>query len=456
MTQNPPQRVLVQPLTRGKRLVSGWIAAFMLTLMMVLSWADKSLLGLAAKPIMQDLGLTPTQFGAIGSAFFVIFCITPLVVGFIGNRVSSQWLLAVIVLLWSVAQAPVVLSASFGSLMVSRIILGAAEGPSTSLMFHHLYKWFKPSERAMPGAVASSGSTLGLAIAAPVLAMIIATISWQAAFGFMGLVGLVWVLIWAFVGKDGPLKTYDAAETRTTEPSVEEKKVPYWRIFTTRTWLGGLLGSHFSFWMLTFYVTWLPAYLQTALGLDLREAGVIAGIPAAIGFVAFIVSGLIVDTAARKGISMRWSVGVQIGITAVASGLCLLASMATGDQTAKIILLSLAFGLPNGNLSLVFLSAGRISPVRQRAAVFAFTNVGFTAAGIIVPLFVGVLIQQAANQIAGFEQAFLILGLALVAVGILAALMINPERDAIKLGFKVEAPPEPQASSSEEEKVSVK
>lgn len=428
-------RVEADQMPDRKRLASGWIAAVMLTMMMVINWADKSVLGLAAGPIMKDLGLTPTQFGTIGSVFFLVFCLTPLVVGFIGNRVSSQWLLAGLVLLWSVAQAPVLLSASFATLMVSRVLLGASEGPSASLMHHHLHKWFKPSERAMPGALGSSGSTLGLAVAAPVLTFVIATFSWQAAFAFMAVIGLVWLAVWVFVGKDGPLKAYGDAETGSTAPVSEEPRISYWRILGTGTWLGGLLGSHFSYWAMTLYATWLPLYLQTVLGLELRTVGMIAAIPPIIGFVAFIGSGLIVEVASRKGIAMRWSVGLQIGVTVVVSGIFLLASIAASDPTIKIILLSLAFGLPNCTLSLVFLSAARITPVRQRAAVFAFTNVGFTTGGIIVPLLVGFLIQQASTPLAGFHQTFLILGIALMIAGVLAALLINPERDAIKLGL---------------------
>lgn len=432
-TQTP---VTVDQMPERKRLTSGWVAAVMLTIMMVINWADKSILGLAAGPIMEDLGLTPTQFGTIGSVFFLVFCLTPLVVGFIGNRVSSQWLLAVLVLLWSVAQAPVLLSASFATLMLSRILLGASEGPSASLMHHHLHKWFKPSERAMPGALGSSGSTLGLAVAAPVLTFVIATFSWQAAFAFMALIGLVWLAVWIFVGKDGPLKAYHDAETGVVAPVSEEPTISYWRILATGTWLGGLVGSHFSYWAMTLYATWLPLYLQTALGLELQAVGMIAAIPPIIGFVAFIGSGLIVEVASRKGIGMRWSVGLQIGVTVVVSGIFLLASLATSDPVIKIVLLSLAFGLPNCTLSLVFLSAARITPVRQRAAVFAFTNVGFTTGGIIVPLLVGVLIQQASTPLAGFHQTFLILGIALMIAGVLAGLLINPERDAIRLGLR--------------------
>lgn len=444
MSQKIKPMIAPTVLTEKKRISSGWFAAAMLTVVMVINWADKSLLGLAAGPIMKDLGLTPMQFGAIGSTFFLVFCLTPLVVGFIGNKVSSRWLLAGMVLLWSVAQAPVLLSASFATLMLSRVILGAAEGPTVSIMYHHLYKWFKPSERAMPTSVTASGSTIGLAIAAPVLTFIIATYSWQMSFLFMAAVGLIWVTVWFVFCKDGPLTSNEEAAVQkpTAEvpaAEVEEKRVPYRRILTTGTWIGGMLASHFSFWALTFYATWFPMYLQTSLGMELKSAGVVAALPPIVGFISFIGSGFVVSWATRRGIPMRWSIGVLMGVIVAISGASILLSLVVTIPAVKIALLSLALGLPNSTLSLVFISAGRISPVRQRAAVFAFTNVGFTVGGIIVPLLVGTLIQRAATQIEGFNQAFLILGIAMTIAGILAALIINPERDALKLGLLSEA-----------------
>ena len=38
--------------------------------LVLVNFADEMVLGPAAKPIMEDLKLTPEQFGLIGSAFF--------------------------------------------------------------------------------------------------------------------------------------------------------------------------------------------------------------------------------------------------------------------------------------------------------------------------------------------------------------------------------------------------
>jgi ACS family D-galactonate transporter-like MFS transporter len=53
-----------------------WSMTALLFLFMVVNFADKVVVGLAAVPIMQELGLTPQQFGLLGSAFFLLFSLS--------------------------------------------------------------------------------------------------------------------------------------------------------------------------------------------------------------------------------------------------------------------------------------------------------------------------------------------------------------------------------------------
>ena len=62
--------------------------------------------GLAGAPIMDELKLTPEQFGFLGSSFFFLFAISAIIVGFIVNRVDTRWVLIVLAVIWSVAHAP--------------------------------------------------------------------------------------------------------------------------------------------------------------------------------------------------------------------------------------------------------------------------------------------------------------------------------------------------------------
>ncbi len=74
-----------------------WLIATMLLGLQVVNFFDKTVLGLASVPMMADLGLTPSQFGALGSFFFSLYWLSGLAVGlFIIHRMPSKWLLAIL------------------------------------------------------------------------------------------------------------------------------------------------------------------------------------------------------------------------------------------------------------------------------------------------------------------------------------------------------------------------
>ena len=102
-----------------------WKITALLFLYMVVNFADKIVVGLAGVPIMADLKLTPQQFGFLGSAFFFLFSIAAIVVGFIVNKVETRWVLLVLGVIWAVVQFPMYWEVSFTTLLICRIILGA-------------------------------------------------------------------------------------------------------------------------------------------------------------------------------------------------------------------------------------------------------------------------------------------------------------------------------------------
>ena len=182
-----------------------WKITFLLFLFMLVNFADKIVVGLAGAPIMDELKLAPEQFGLLGSSFFFLFSISAIVVGFIVNRVDTRWVLLAMAVIWSLAQFPMVGTVSFTTLLICRIILGAGEGPAFSVAAHAIYKWFPDEKRTLPTAILSQGSAFGVILAVPALNWIIVNHSWHYAFGALGVVGLMWVVAWLVMGKEGPL-----------------------------------------------------------------------------------------------------------------------------------------------------------------------------------------------------------------------------------------------------------
>src|SRR6185437_12860842 len=222
-TKDGEATMTTQPTPKG-----AWRITFLLFLFMLVNFADKIVVGLAAVPIMKELKLEPAQFGLLGSSFFFLYSIAAIVVGFIVNRVATRWVLLVLASIWALAQFPMVGTVGLTLLMVCRIILGAGEGPAASVAIHGIYKWFPDEKRTLPTAVLSQGSAFGVILAVPALNWLIVNYNWHYAFGALGVVGLMWVVAWYFLGKEGPL-------VHNSATAGEETRIPYLSLLTSRT-----------------------------------------------------------------------------------------------------------------------------------------------------------------------------------------------------------------------------
>jgi MFS family permease len=91
------------------------------------------------------------------------------------------------------------------TLVVCRVLLGAGEGPAFSVAVHALYKWFPDQRRTLPTAVLTQGAAVGVIVALPALNWIVVRYSWHWPFFAPGAVGLLWVLVWVLLGREGPV-----------------------------------------------------------------------------------------------------------------------------------------------------------------------------------------------------------------------------------------------------------
>src|SRR5580692_12830890 len=178
-----------------------WLIVTLLFLFMLINFADKAVIGIAAVPIMRELQLSPRQFGLLGSSFFLLFSVSAIVTGFIVNKVQTRWALLVMGLVWALTQFPMIGTVGFATIMACRIALGAGEGPAYPVALHSTYKWFPNELRTLPTAVIAQGAAIGVVIAMPLLGWIIETFSWHWAFGLLGVVGLLWVIAWHVFGR---------------------------------------------------------------------------------------------------------------------------------------------------------------------------------------------------------------------------------------------------------------
>jgi predicted MFS family arabinose efflux permease len=418
---------------QDRPLKGAWGITFLLFLFMLINFADKIVVGLIG---MKGLGLSAEQFGLLGSSFFFLYAISAVIVGFIANRVQAKHTLLVMALIWALVQFPMLFTASFGVMMASRIVLGAGEGPAAPVATHAIYKWFPDSRRGLPTAILAQGSAIGVVVAVPILTQIIKHFSWHWAFGALGIAGLLWSLAWLIFGREGTL-----VDPPVSRAEGGGDRVPYRYLLTCPSIVAACCAGFASYWGLALGLTWFPSYMMSGLGLDETVGRNLSILPWLLGAAVVLSGGYLSQRLKSKGMSSRASRGVLACATVVLGG-CTLPFVALMPTPASKIAI-LVFGGAIGSTIYVVLPmiVSELTPQPQRAGMLAITTSIVTSAGVLSPLVMGSIIQNAATPIAGYETGYVILGMLLLAGGIIGLLFIRPEADRKRLAAHAVASP---------------
>ena len=395
----------------------------LLVIFMMINFADKAVVGLAAVPTIRDFHLTNEQFGQIGSAFFLLFSVSAALVGFVVNRVDTKIVLAAMAFIWALTLMPMLGLVSVWALVASRIVLGVSEGPAYPVALHAVYKWFPDERRAFPTSLLSIGAAIGVGLATPLLTWIILTYNWRIAFGFLGVVGFVWVAVWMAVGKEGPLDAHQAEAG-----AAGLRHVPYSALLTSRTFIGVTLSSFSAYWALAVAVVWLPSFLMKAGGYSPTTTGWILVLPPVLQVLLSTV-GFVSERLRLGGVSSRVSRGVIATGCVMLSGVAMILLSKSSGAFQQIPLVMVAIAVCSVTYALGPPLIGEISPVHQRGAMLGISNGLFSTAGLVAPWLMGHIVDIGPNPAQGFRDAFLFAGLLIVAGGALAMILVHPARD---------------------------
>ena len=423
----------VEP-SRGK----AWLMLGMLFMCMLINFADRIIVGLAGPLIMRDLNLTPAQFGQLGSAFFLLFSISAVLNGFVINRFKTKWVIAVLALIWALTQFPMAGSVTFGVFLASRIVLGAGAGPAGPAVIHAAFKWFPNERRAIPSSILSLGAAVGVVVAAPILTYVIFQISWHAAFGLLGVVGLAWLVLWVLLAEEGPI-------VHLSHAGIAEVRLPYSRLLLSRTVLGTILASWTSYWGLALGLTWLPTYAGKVLGYSPATVGTLTAAQWLVGGILVFSAGAFSERLKLRGFSSRASRGLLCMACLAAGGLftILMTRMAPGLPQMAVMVLGVA--LPSVLFAIGPTMIGEVVPPAQRGAVLGLNTALHTTSGLIAPFFMGKIVQAAAIPEAGYNLGFMISGAIPIVGAVIALLLLQPEADLKRLASLHQAKTSPEA-----------
>ncbi|WP_322032062.1 MFS transporter [Paraburkholderia sp. J76] len=416
-----------------------WFMAAMLFLLVAINFIDKVVLGLVATPLMEELGLSPAQYGLLAGSFFFLFAVTGVAGGFLANRWPTRWLLLGMAVLWAVVQLPIAFGSSLAALIACRVLLGAGEGPAQPIAIHACYKWFPDARRNLPVSVFQQGGVFGMVVAGIAVPWIDAQWGWRTNFIVLAVLGLAWAVLWLAVGREGPLDAHATKLASGGDTVSIAKRIRYRTLLTDRT-VVCIIALHFAaFLTLALVLTWLPPYLNQGLGFAPKRAGQLFAAVLVVSAPVSLVLSAWSQRMMTRGVPSRIARGAFVcGCLAVGGALLVAAAVGDFGSLTKVVLIALAISTTPIIYSLGPAMVAQIAPPAQRGAALAIEYSVAWIAGIVAPPVVGWLIRGAHDNVAvGFEQGLLLTGALLVVLALGGLVVLNPERSLERLARRL-------------------
>lgn len=134
-----------KPLTHKKIY---WRLMPLLIIVYVISFIDRTNIGMAQKTMSADIGLSATAFGLGAGLFFLTYALLEIPSNLILAKVGAKWWIARIMITWGIISCGMVFVQGAYSFYVIRLLLGAAEAGLYPGVIYYLTLWFGREERA--------------------------------------------------------------------------------------------------------------------------------------------------------------------------------------------------------------------------------------------------------------------------------------------------------------------
>ncbi|MFZ4776096.1 MAG: MFS transporter [Terrimicrobiaceae bacterium] len=293
-----------------------WWVAFALFLAAVLNYIDRSLLGMLAPTIQQDLGISDQDYANVVSWFLVAYTVAYLLSGRIVDKLGVRLSLALFVGWWSISNALTGMAHSLRQLSVFRFMLGLGEAGGFTASPKAVAEWFPPAERGIAVGLYSVGGAVGATLAPLIVATISAHYGWRWVFAVSPVLAGLWLVFWLWLYRRpgehpritdkekahlaGHLAATAAAEAAVAaappQPESALWKMVFSQPFVWRLMLARMLTD--PVWY--FYQFWMPKYLHSTRQVDQSGLAIMWMVFLAAD-VGFLLSGFLAGRLIKRG-----------------------------------------------------------------------------------------------------------------------------------------------------------
>lgn len=209
---------------------------FLLFVVSVFNYVDRTILSILQVPIKADLGLSDAQLGALTGLSFALFYATlSLPIARLADRWIRKHLISGSLAIWSGMTALTGLATNFTSLVFFRIGVAVGEAgsiPATHSMIADLYP---PASRATALAVWGLSLPVGMLFGYSVAGALAEAVGWRMSFAIIGIAGLLFVPILVFTMREPARGQFDPVQPAAdATPTTKQALRQLWQIKTFR------------------------------------------------------------------------------------------------------------------------------------------------------------------------------------------------------------------------------
>ena len=251
-----------------------WEVLALLWMAYLLNQADRQVFNTVLPAIRDSLGIGDTEVGLIATIFNLCYAFMVPFGGMAGDRLSRKWVVTIAILFWSVATMFTGLATGVVMLILLRsVATGGGEaffGPAN----YSLLGQYHTDTRARAMSIHQTSYYVGVILAGWLAGYIADKLGWEYSFIIFGAAGIIWGIVMAIRLKDKK----EAVEQESNETKEAGIKKPgifdgFKTVFTTPTALVLTIGFSGFIFVITGYMTWVPAFLQEEFGQSQATAG---------------------------------------------------------------------------------------------------------------------------------------------------------------------------------------
>ncbi|MDP3519715.1 MAG: MFS transporter [Hydrogenophaga sp.] len=365
---------------------SGWLTFGLVFLLMMVDYIDRQVIVSMFPALKAEFGWTDTQLGALSSVVALTVSLGALPIAVLVDRWSRTRSIMIMGTVWSAATMACGLATGYLQLFLARLTVGLGEagyGPAGSALLASRFP--ARMHGFILGAFQAAGG-IGSIIGVVLGGYITARWGWRAAFGVVGVPGLILALMFWFVPD---YKTFQVNHG-SQRPSLGSLVRAIWQALrqAPTALLVGLGGAlHLAF--VANMLTWLPSFYTRVHQLPQERAGAMTAMTVLAFSVGVIVWGRAIDRLGAAHRTRRLQAMAVLSLVCAALMAVAFGAMPVGRaQIAMIVLGGFFMGCTVGTVIAIVLDV--IHPA-FRATSVAFVALLGNLGMAIGPLAVGMV-----------------------------------------------------------------